>query len=252
MDNRTHSVVSAENLSFSYDTKHLVLENAAFDIHQGDFAAIIGPNGGGKTTLLRLILGLVEPSQGSVRVFGTTPKLARRRIGYMPQYPRFDPDFPVTVLDVVLMGRLGHAPAVGPYRGSDKEVARSALGEVSCADLAGRPFAALSSGQRQRVLIARALACKPELLLLDEPTSNLDPSVQDDVQELLHELNRRMTMIVVSHDVAFVSKYVSRVVCVNRTVALHPTAEIKADLFTVLYGQNGVRLVDHEHRTHEH
>jgi zinc transport system ATP-binding protein len=252
MDNSTIPVVSAKELSFSYDTKNLVLEDAAFEILEGEFAAIIGPNGGGKTTLLKLILGLLNPSRGEIRVFGTNPRLARRRIGYMPQYPRFDPDFPVTVMDVVLMGRLGHAPTIGPFRKSDKDVARAALGEVSCADLAGRPFATLSSGQRQRVLIARALACKPDLLLLDEPTSNLDPSVQDDVQDLLHALNRRMTMIVVSHDVAFVSKYVSKVVCVNRTVALHPTAEIKADLFTVLYGQSGVRLVDHEHRSHEH
>jgi zinc transport system ATP-binding protein len=251
MEHKTGPVVSAKDLSFSYDGKNLALENAAFEILDGEFAAIIGPNGGGKTTLLKLILGLVEPTQGEVRVFGTTPRAARRRIGYMPQYPRFDPDFPVTVMDVVLMGRLGHAPTVGPFRRRDKDVARSALGEVSCADLAGRSFAALSSGQRQRVLIARALACEPDLLLLDEPTSNLDPSVQDDVQDLLHALNRRMTMIVVSHDVAFVSKYVSKVVCVNRTVALHPTTEIKADLFTVLYGQNGVRLVDHEHRTRE-
>lgn len=252
MDNRTNPVVSAKGLSFSYDTKNLVLENADFEILEGEFAAIIGPNGGGKTTLLKLILGLLDPTQGEIRVFGAAPRLARRRIGYMPQYPRFDPEFPVTVMDVVLMGRLGHAPVLGPFRRSDKDVARSALGEVSCVDLAGRPFAALSSGQRQRVLIARALACKPDLMLLDEPTSNLDPSVQDDVQDLLHALNRRMTVIVVSHDVAFVSKYVSKVVCVNRTVALHPTAEIKADLFTVLYGQSGVRLVDHEHRSHEH
>ena len=252
MDNSTSPVVSAKNLSFSYDGRHLVLESADFEILDGEFAAIIGPNGGGKTTLLKLILGLLDPSQGEIQVFGASPRLARRRVGYMPQYSRFDLDFPVTVMDVVLMGRLGHAPAVGPFRRSDKNVARSSLGEVSCEDLAGRPFAALSSGQRQRVLIARALSCEPDLLLLDEPTSNLDPSVQDDVQDLLDTLNRRMTIVVVSHDVAFVSKYVSKVVCVNRTVALHPTAEIKADLFTVLYGQNGVRLVDHEHRTHKH
>jgi len=252
MDDKKSPIVNARNLSFSYDGKNLALENADFEILDGEFAAIIGPNGGGKTTLLKLILGLIEPQRGEIRVFGAAPRLARRRIGYMPQYPRFDPDFPVTVMDVVLMGRLGHAPVVGPFRRSDKEVARSSLGEVSCADLADRPFSELSSGQRQRVLIARALACKPDLLLLDEPTSNLDPSVQDDVQGLLHTLNQRMTMIVVSHDVAFVSKYVSKVVCVNRTVALHPTAEIKGDLFAVLYGQSGVRLVDHEHRTHNH
>ena len=240
-----------EGVCFSYE-KTEVLRDVSFRLKQGEFLGIIGPNGGGKTTLLRLILGLIEPERGDIRVFGVTPRLARRRIGYMPQYPRFDPDFPVTVMDVVLMGRLGHAPVVGPFRRNDKDVALAALGEVSCGELADRPFSALSSGQRQRVLIARALSCKPDLLLLDEPTSNLDPSVQDDVQDLLHSLNKRMTMIVVSHDVAFVSKYVSKVVCVNRTVALHPTAELKGDLFALLYGQSGVRLVDHEHRTHNH
>jgi zinc transport system ATP-binding protein len=247
-----NAIVEARGLSFSYDGKNLVLDRADFEILNGEFAAIIGPNGGGKTTLLKLILGLLEPGAGEIRVFGVAPRLARKRIGYMPQYSRFDPEFPVTVMDVVLMGRLGHAPKVGPFRRIDKEVARSALGEVSCGGLSGRPFAELSSGQRQRVLIARALACNPDILLLDEPTSNLDPSVQDDVQDLLHTLNRRMTMIVVSHDVAFVSKYVSKVVCVNRTVALHPTSEITGDLFSVLYGQTGVRLVDHERHTHDH
>ena len=167
----------------------------------------------------------------------------------MPQYPKLDPEFPVTVLDVVLMGRLGHSRAVGPFRQEDRETAISALNEVSCADLRNRPFSTLSSGQRQRVLIARALASEPDLLLLDEPTSNLDPSVQDDLQDLLHTLNERMTVIVVSHDVGFVSKYVEKVICVNRTVALHPTSEMKGDLISMLYGKTGVRFVDHRHQT---
>lgn len=244
--------VAVRDLEFAYDGRVPVLEKVTFDIVDGEFAAIIGPNGGGKTTLLKLFLGLLEPQRGSIRVFGARPIVARRRVGYMPQYPRLDPDFPVSVMDVVLMGRLGHGHSVGPYRRRDREIARSALEEVGAANLSGTPFSQLSSGQRQRVLVARALACEPELLLLDEPTSNLDPSVQDDVQDLLHELNRRMTIVVVSHDVAFVSKYVKRVVCVNRTVALHPTSEIKGDVFSMLYGQSGVRLVDHEHRTHEH
>jgi zinc transport system ATP-binding protein len=250
MDKPT-SAVSVRDVEFSYDGRNLVLENGNFEILEGEFAAMIGPNGGGKTTLLKLFLGLLEPQRGVVRVFGSRPALARRRVGYMPQYPNLDPDFPVTVMDVVLMGRLGHGPGVGPFRRKDKEIARSALDEVGCADLIGRPLSKLSSGQRQRVLVARALACQPDLLLLDEPTSNLDPSVQDDIQDLLNVLNRRMTIVVVSHDVAFVSKYVKRVVCVNRTIAIHPTSEIKGDVFSKLYGRSDLRLVDHEHRTHD-
>jgi len=251
MEQTTSEVVSFHDLAFSYDGRNLALENANFTVVEGEFVAVIGPNGGGKTTVLKLILGLLEPQSGTVLVFGSRPAVARRRVGYMPQYPKLDPEFPVTALDVVLMGRLGHTPAFGPFRSRDKGVARTALEEVRALDLMDRPFSALSSGQRQRVLIARALACEPDLLLLDEPTSNLDPSVQDDIQDLLHTLNRRMTVIVVSHDVAFVSKHVTKAVCVNRTVALHPTTEIKDDLFAVLYGQSGVRLVDHEHRTRD-
>lgn len=249
METPKADVVTVRDLAFSYDGRNLVLENANFSVFDREFVAVIGPNGGGKTTVLKLILGLLEPQRGTVRVFGSRPAMVRRRVGYMPQYPKLDPDFPVTVLDVVLMGRLGHAPTVGPFRSGDRDVAQSVLEEVRSADLRKRPFSALSSGQRQRVLIARALACEPDLLLLDEPTSNLDPSVQDDIQDLLHTLNRRMTIVVVSHDVAFVSKHVTKVVCVNRTVALHPTSEMKDDLFAVLYGQPGVRLVDHEQRT---
>lgn len=252
MTTQRPAAIAVSDVDFSYDGRNLILENASFDILEEEFAAIIGPNGGGKTTLLRLFLGLIEPQRGSVRVFGSRPALARRRVGYMPQYPKLDADFPVTVMDVVLMGRLGHGPGIGPFRGADRDIARAVLAEVGCADLARRSLSELSSGQRQRILIARALACQPELLLLDEPTSNLDPSVQDDVQDLLDALNRRMTIVVVSHDVAFVSRYVKKVVCVNRTVALHPTSEIKGDVFSTLYGASGVRIVDHERKAHGH
>ena len=244
-------IIAARDLNFSYDRRNLVLENVTFDILKNEFAAVIGPNGGGKTTLLKLVLGLLEPAHGTIRVFGARAPAVRRRIGYMPQYPSLDPEFPVTVMDIVLMGRLGKAPLLGPFRRKDRESAMEALEETSCADLKDRPFSALSSGQRQRILISRALASDPELLMLDEPTSNLDPSVQDDILDLLHMLNERMTIIVVSHDVAFVSKYVEKVVCVNRTVALHPTSEMKSELISMLYGGSDVRLVDHERHTHE-
>ncbi len=244
-------VISIRNVDFSYDG-NLVLEKVTFDIKEGEFAAVIGPNGSGKTTLLKLILGLLEPNSGSIRVFGGTPLGACRRVGYMPQYPRLDDNFPVTAMDVVMMGRLGHGTRVGPYMSSDKRAAEQALKEVSCIDLKNKPFSALSGGQRQRVLIARALAAEPELLLFDEPTTSLDPEVQHDLYELLHALNERLTVIIVSHDIGFVSKYVEKIICVNRRVVLHSASESKGDIVSMLYGEMGVRIVDHDSRSHDH
>jgi len=244
------AVISFRDVDFAYDGQPALTE-VTIDICDGEFAAVVGPNGGGKTTLLKLILGLLSPWRGSVRIFGDSPVASRKRIGYMPQYPRLDPDFPVTVMDVVLMGRLGRGPRAGFYRRPDREAAERALEEVRCGHHRDRPFSALSSGLRQRVLIARALVSDPELLLLDEPTSFLDPSVQEDLHDLLHRLNERLTLIVVSHDVGFVSKYVQRVVCVNRKVNLHPTTELSGDVLSALYGETGGRVVDHDHHLHE-
>jgi zinc transport system ATP-binding protein len=240
-------VVRFDNVSFSYNG-FPVLENVAFAIDQREFAAIIGPNGGGKTTLLRLVLGLISPDKGSVRVFGLQPEAARKRIGYMPQHPAVDLRFPVTVDDVVLLARLGRGK-LGPFRRSDHEAAANAIAAVGLSALHGRRFCDLSSGQRQRVLIARALASDPELLLLDEPTANLDPSIQDELYELLHRLNQTLAVVVVSHDVGFVSRYVGKVVCVNRTVMLHPSSDAKGELVSMMYGKSGMRIVDHGHRT---
>ena len=232
------------NLSFAYPGTP-VLENVQLAIKRGDFVCMIGPNGGGKTTLLRLVLGLLVPTRGTVQVFGQTPLAARRRIGYMPQHVQLDPQFPVRALDVVLMGclRPGH---IGPFTRADKSRAATALREVGLADFAKRPFSALSGGQRQRVLIARALACEPELLLLDEPTANLDPLVQDEMNELLRRLNERLTIVIVSHDVGFVVRHVKTVVCVNRDVVVHAADAVTGDSIRSLYGHD-VRLVQHGH-----
>jgi len=239
-----------DEVTFSYGAGP-VLQNVSFAIAEGEFAAIIGPNGGGKTTMLKLTLGLLETQNGFVRIFGLKPVTARRKMGYLPQHPRLDPHFPVTVTDVVLLARLGAGWKLGRYDKQDRAAAAAALEAVGLADLKDRPFAALSSGQRQRVLIARALASDPELLLLDEPTSSLDPSVQDELYELLHRLNKELTVVVVSHDVGFVSKYVQKVVCVNRTAVLHPVSAIESEMVSKLYGGMEVRIVDHGHHTHD-
>ncbi len=239
-------VIEVEKVCFSYGGPVPALEEVDFTIPEGDFVSVIGPNGGGKTTLLRLLLGLLQPSSGRIRVLGRGPVEARPLIGYMPQHAQLDPRFPVSVLDVVLMGRLGHAPRLGPFRSADRQAALDALRMVGIADLCHRSFAALSGGQRQRVLIARALACRPRLLMLDEPTANLDIGVQDDFHQLLREMNRSLTLLIVSHDVGFVATMVKTVVCVNRRVAVHPTGSITGEMISEMYGRE-VGMVLHSH-----
>ncbi len=242
------AAVKFEGVTFSYDDTK-ALENVSFEINEKEFAAIIGPNGGGKTTILKLTLGLLDPQRGTVSVFGTPPAASRRRVGYVPQQPQFDENFPVTVMDVVLLARLGGGKKFGPFGAGDRRAAREALDAVGIVDLAQRPFSSLSIGQRQRVLIARAVACEPRLLLLDEPAASLDPSRQSSMYELLHELNKTLTVVIVSHDVGFVSKYVEKVLCVNRTVALHPASEIEGEIAAKLFGKMEVRIVDHGRHT---
>ncbi len=238
-------VISTRGLSFSYD-REPVLEHVDFSIAERDLVCMVGPNGGGKTTLLRLMTGLIRPDRGVIEVFGTTPERSRRRIGYMPQHARLDPAFPAGVLDIVLMGRLGHGRGFGPYSSNDKQVAARALDEVGLSDKREASFGALSGGERQRVLVARALACEPDVLLLDEPMANLDPVVQDDLYALFRQLNQRLTIIVVSHDIGFVSEAFRTVVCVNRTVHTHPTNELTAQRVAEVYGRR-VRMVHHNH-----
>jgi len=245
-----NAAIETVDLTFAYD-RTPVLAGANLRIERGDFVGMVGPNGGGKTTLLKLLLGLLIPASGVVRIFGQPPEKARRRVGYLPQYAQLDPRFPVNVMDVVLLGRLGLGPPMGSYRRQDRLAAEEALDEVGLADLRRRPFSAISGGQRQRVLIARALACEPDLLLLDEPTSNLDQLVQDDFYALLKLLNERLTIVLVSHDVGFVSNLVRTVVCVNRTVSVHPTSELSGANIADLYGTE-VRMVQHQHEHHAH
>lgn len=237
-----------DNVTYSYG-REPVLENVNLKIRFGDFASIVGPNGGGKTTMLKLILGLLKPDSGRVHVLGKSPKKSRLRIGYMPQYAHLDIDFPVTVMDVVLMGRLG-INARFRYSEKDIKAARASLDKVNILDLSKRMFSRLSGGQRQRVLIARALCSDPDLLLLDEPTANIDPEIEETVFSLLVELNKNMTILVVTHDLGFVSQVVKSVICVNRRVLVHPTSEMNGTHIKDIYGSD-LRMVRHDHRCSE-
>ena len=242
-------VIAIEDVAFSYDGAP-VLEKVDIAIYRGDFVSLVGPNGGGKTTLLKLVLGLLVPTKGRIRVLGLAPAQARHRIGYMPQYAHVDVRFPISVADVVLMGRLGRGAMPGPYRRADVEAARQALREVDLLDHGHRPFSDLSGGQRQRALIARAIVSEPEIIMLDEPTASLDVHMEEELYGLLRRLNRRMTVIVVSHDLGFVSQFVKSVVCVKGQCIIHPTSELTGDLIRTIYGSD-VRMVRHDQRCAE-
>jgi zinc transport system ATP-binding protein len=240
-------VLTFDNVSFSYGVAP-VLEKVSFSIEERESVCVVGPNGGGKTTLVKLILGLLQPNSGTIRVFGQSPCLARARIGYMPQHLLFDPQFPVTVRDIVLMGRLrrgGMRRFFGWPSDEDRRAAAESLRQVGMEEFGIRPFSSLSGGQRQRVLIARALSSRPDLLLLDEPTSNVDTLVEARLLKLLRELNERMTIMMVTHDLGFVSEMVEKVVCVNRRVAVHATNAISGEIIHDIYG-GPVRMVRHE------
>lgn len=243
MNDRT--VVKFTDVDFSYNGAP-VLAGVQFAIPARTFISIVGPNAGGKTTLLKLMLGLLKPERGRIEIFGLPPVKARPRIGYMPQHVQFDSRFPVSVLDVALMGRLGAGGGIGPYRKADREAALEALRRLEMEAFRRRPFTDLSGGQRQRVLIARALAAEPELLLLDEPTANVDMAVETELFELLHVMSADITIVVVSHDLGFVSQYVESVICVNRRVMVHPTAAVTGEVISALYGAD-VRMVNHRH-----
>ena len=239
-------VVELENVCFAYDGLS-VLEDVNLRVDERDFLSIVGPNAGGKTTLLKLILGLLKPTKGSVRIFGQPVSKVRPRIGYMPQHTSLDPLFPVSVSDVVLMGRLGNGKRFGFYGKDDRAAAADVLDKLGLYDVRRRAFSALSGGQRQRVLIARALVSKPELLLLDEPTTNVDAAIEEELFATLKKLNKQMTIALVTHDLGFVSNYVRTVACVNRRVKMHPTSEITGEMINEMYGSK-VHMVRHDYR----
>ncbi|HEJ83301.1 MAG TPA: metal ABC transporter ATP-binding protein [Desulfobacteraceae bacterium] len=238
-------VIEIEDLWFSYNG-NVVLKNVHFKVEAGDFLAIIGPNGGGKTTLIKLILGIMRPDRGRIRVFGGPPRRAAHRIGYVPQDIRVNKEFPIAVEDVVRMGLIGAPPGAG--KGSAKTgtqgVVQDALERVEMWEYRKRRMGELSGGQRQRVVVARALVTQPDLLVLDEPMANVDPKGQTDFYHYLQEINDRVTITVVSHDFMVLSSYIRSVACVSREVFFHDAPEITQDMLQMAY-HCPVELVAH-------
>lgn len=218
--------VSVRNLCFSYEKRSPILEGISFDVNEGQFIGVFGPNGGGKTTLLQLLLGLLKPSSGQVRILGKFPEETSNQTGYVPQVRRFDKQFPISVLDVVLQGCLSSFRGWGSFSSAAKKDALEALEKVHLQDKAHQAFGSLSGGQIQRTLIARALASKPKLLLLDEATVGIDPETLDEIFQFLLTLKGEITTILVTHQLQAIAKEMDFLLCVNRELTLFSPQQV--------------------------
>ncbi len=227
-------IVEMKNVAFAYNGE-AVLRDVSLNIWPQDYIAMIGPNGGGKTTLLKLILGLLKPDTGVIRVVGQSTQKASSCIGYVPQDVHINRSFPITALDLVLMGKLAPKKRWARNSASNRQEALAALEQLEMASRATKKIGELSGGQLQRVFIARALVTKPKLLLLDEPTASIDTKGQADFFKLLGELNKNIAILVVSHDLLAISRYVKSVACVNKGMHYHKQAEITGDMLETMY-----------------
>jgi zinc transport system ATP-binding protein len=222
--------IKINNLTVGYNGA-TVLDDINLEIETGRYVGVLGPNGAGKSTLLKVILGLVQPRRGGVRVFGKTPQQLRQSgdvVGYLPQRPLSNPRFPVSALDVILMGRYGHIGLLRRPSPEDRELGLKQMARLGITHLADRLIGEISGGEQQRVFIARALCVQPRLLVLDEPTVSLDACVQDDILEMVQDLRAQLhlTVLVVSHDIGAVARHVDDVVCINRKIHMHQAPPI--------------------------
>lgn len=239
-------VIQIDDVSFAFPFSPPVLDHIDLEVTEGEFVGLVGPNGGGKTTLLKIILGLLKPSAGRIRVLGKPPEEGRSEIGYVPQFATFPRNFPISVRDTVLMGRLGKTRPIFGYTRADKTAAEAVMRRAHIQHLGDAPIEALSGGHLQRVLVARALVCEPRILILDEPTANIDLRGEEDIFDLLKEMHRQLTIVLVSHDISFISQYVNRVACLNRTLICHGTEVITGEVIERLYGEP-VHIIHHTH-----
>jgi zinc transport system ATP-binding protein len=226
--------IEVEHVWFSYEGSQ-VLKDVSFVLAQGEFLGIIGPNGGGKTTLLKLLLGILKPDRGGVRVLGEEPHDASRRVGYLPQDTDFVRNFPISVMDVALMGRLVRSRIGRRYTQEDRKKVQAVLEQVGMWEYRHRLIGSLSGGQRQRVFIARALATDPEILFLDEPTASVDAEFQIDLYDFLKELNKEVTIVVITHDIGVVSSHMKSIACVNKHFIFHEGGQITQEMMDMAY-----------------
>ncbi len=230
------NAIEIKNLNIDYDNLK-ALKDINITIKDKEFIAILGPNGGGKSSLLKAILGLITPSSGEIKVYGKNPKDKKNSIGYVPQFSKFEKNFPVSVIDVVLMGRLKSGMNFfHKYSKQDIEFAKNIMNVLEIYELKNRQIGQLSGGQMQRVLIARALCTEPKLLLLDEPTASLDVQSKTSIYSLLKELNKNITILIVTHDTGFVFSYIDKIACLNQKLFYHGEPELNENIMDKVYG----------------
>lgn len=215
-------ILELADITAGYDGSP-VIWNVNLSVYDNDFIGVIGPNGGGKTTLVKVIVGLIKPMRGSVNYYSDSPLAFPQRIGYLPQINQFDQKFPISVIDVVLSGLMPAGKALIRFNRKDKELAMDLLHSVGIGALANKPIGELSGGQMQRVFLCRAIISQPKLLILDEPNTFVDNQFEYDLYETLRKLNDEIAIMIVSHDVGTISYYVKTIACVNKFLHYHPS-----------------------------
>jgi zinc transport system ATP-binding protein len=236
-------VISVRHVWAGYDHR-AVLEDVNLSVRELDFIGIVGPNGGGKTTLFKVLLGLIPAERGEVQIMGKSVVEGRQHIGYVPQLIELDRDFPISVWDMAQMGRLGRRGLLHRYTAEDNEAVADALTRVEMLDQRERPIGDLSGGQRQRAYIARALATEPDILLLDEPLVSVDSRVSSSIYDLLKELNGHITILMASHDIGAISSHVRTVGCLNRRLFYHGENHLTPEMLELAY-QCPIDLIAH-------
>src|SRR6056297_3441871 len=229
------SAVEIENLKVCYKD-NCVLKNVNMKVAEGEFLGIIGPNGGGKTTLAKVILGIKKANAGNVLVYGMKPEKARGLVGYVPQFTTFEKDFPISVGEVVLTGLLGKAKPFRKYGKKELLKADAIMERVGISHLKKNGVKTLSGGETQKMLIARALAISPKILILDEPTASIDTKSKEAIYDLLKQLNSEMTIILITHDLGVISSYVESIACLNAELFYHGKSEINENIIEHTFG----------------
>lgn len=243
MEKNNLPAIEIDDLTVVYDDT-VALEGVNLTVMEGDFFGIIGPNGGGKTTLLKSMAGLIRPVRGRIQIYGVPPAEAGALIGYVPQHADYDPAYPISVEEVVLMGRRRYRGRKPFYSREDLEEAERAMELLEILDLREKKIGDLSGGQRQRVYLARAIVSRPKILLLDEPTASIDKKVQNNFYDFLKKLNREATIVMVTHDIGVLSSYVNKIACLNRRIYTHEDKMLTKEMLEESY-QCPVELIAH-------